>query len=499
MEGGDSKISNIEPNSEIKKLQIDPNVYEELLTDKDEEIIQLSQKLKYKENELKDINLKYEEIKNNYLTLEKSIKIFEEDSKKLSEELEHRIESEAELSKKISYFEVLKEENDISIKQMINLQEEIIHIQEQLSIQERLNHDLKIRWERLKKIYPNYLDFEKVEVENDNGIKKNEGHTWKVSDLFQDGEKVSEYIFKTEMIDGQIGLRIYIGSQAKIFSPKLIKENKEYLDDFRGITATEFARIKSSISILEIVEKSGWKNVSLPLGFDPFFWSPFIRDLISGFKSLPMVVRYDEIRLKRELKNVDYEHLWLVLHNLNVGSECWDKFEIRVSAANIQKNGFSRYPKFEIPLIDGKNKPFASWFPESADEWGQKFELRFSLDNDSLDLSVLKKMTTHDRLLILKILYAIPQMLQRLEVEKVAISRPWILWKDFVIDSLKIIQRMIVQPKNLIESTGDVSNENQADIEIKETTVKSEPKDLGVKRTRGNKKLIISKKGLKKV
>jgi two-component system chemotaxis sensor kinase CheA len=80
----------------------------------------------------------------------------------------------------------------------------------------------------------------------------------------------------------------------------------------------------------------------------------------------------------------------LEFYGLNFGANYWNKFEIRLGAALIEEGVFSQYPKFEIPLIEGKIKPFDSWFEESKDDSGPKLELRFSLEKNVFDILILQ-------------------------------------------------------------------------------------------------------------
>jgi hypothetical protein len=162
-------------------------------------------------------------------------------------------------------------------------------------------------------------------------------------------------------------------------------------------------------------------------------------------------LRYDAVKLKRELINPDYEHLWLELKGMSLGSRIWPKFEIRLGAAMVQRNGFSQFPKFEIPLIDGKTKPFNSWYAESQDDNGAKLELRFSLEKQVFDASVLTKLEGMDRALVLRLIYAMPDVLLRLEAEHASINRPWATWVGFAKAAVQVIEdsRGATQTKEL--------------------------------------------------
>jgi hypothetical protein len=166
---------------------------------------------------------------------------------------------------------------------------------------------------------------------------------------------------------------------------------------------------------------------------------------------LPTLLRYDAVKLKRELINPDYEHLWLEIKGMGLGGRTWPKFEIRIGAAMVERNGFSQFPKFEIPLIDGIKKPFDSWYAESQDDSGAKLELRFSLQKQVFDTSVWSRLDSPDKILFLRLIYSMPDVLLRLQAEHVAIHRPWTSWIDLAKSAMQVIEvnRTAAKPKDL--------------------------------------------------
>jgi len=169
---------------------------------------------------------------------------------------------------------------------------------------------------------------------------------------------------------------------------------------------------------------------------------------MAQLKALPPVLRYDDVVLKRELINPDYEHLWLEFRGLALGTSAWRKFEVRLGAALLQPDGFSQYPKFEFPLIDGKTKPFDSWYAESYDDSGAKLELRFALDKQAVDTAVLGKLSEADRGLLMRLVNAFPDALLRLDTKRTAIHRPWSTWVDFARGAVALLQASRTTPVN---------------------------------------------------
>ena len=332
------------------------------------------------------------------------------------------------------------QENELLLLQLMQAQEELVEYYEQKGEFEKLYLAYKARWERLEKRLPNYLDFGAIDIVNVDGLSDTPTITWQVKDFAQAGVALSEFSFVTTLQDGHPGLGLLKDGQPQAFVPKLLNTDKDHLATFLGLGTTEFRQLTAAITILEHLDAGNWQGFEFPAQFDLNCWRPSIQLLIAQLKTLPALLRYDEVHLKRELINPDYEHLWLEFRGLSMGATHLKKFEIRLGAALVQPHGFSHYPKFEIPLIDGKTKPFDSWYAESHDHSGAKLELRFALDKNVFDVAVWSKLSDADRALLSRLIYAMPEALKRLEAQKVAIHRPWTTWVNFAAGAVQVLE-----------------------------------------------------------
>ena len=324
--------------------------------------------------------------------------------------------------------------------QLAQIQEELGEISEKKSEIEKLYKTYKARYERVEKRLPQYSDYGDLQISRIDTASDNPLIIWKVKEFLIENDEPDEFIFAISLHDDQPGIGLVIDERPLIFSPKLLGSDRSQASIFLNYSTKQFRMLISAIQIFEKLESSNWIGVELLPEFDLGFWRPFIKNLIFQFKQLPLVLRYDEVKLKRELINPDYEHLWLEFYELTIGKLYWKKFEIRLGAALIEENGFSKYPKFEIPLIDGKSKPFDSWFAESRDDSGPKLELRFSLEKKVFDVAVWSKLSDEDRVLILRLIYAMPNALRALEKEKEILHRPIKVWIDFAKEAVKVME-----------------------------------------------------------
>ena len=348
------------------------------------------------------------------------------------------------------------QENELLLTQLMQVQEELESYYLDKTKFEQLYQDMLARWTRLEKRYPNYADYGSLELVTFDNLSDVPSITWRVKNYAQGGLAFDEFLFQTVLQDGQPGIALVNDAKQTATAdsalvPKLLKPQSKQLERFVRMGQTEFRQLRAVATIFTQLEVSGWRAVDLPQKFDLGFWRPSLKLLPTQIQALPMLLRYDAVKLKRELINPDYEHLWLEFNGMGLGARTWPKFEMRLGAAMVQRDGFSEFPKFEFPLIDGKTKPFDSWYAESQDDNGAKLELRFALEKKVFDTSVWGKLEDADKALLLRLIYVMPDVLLRLEAEGTSIHRPWATWVGFAKEAMQVIEasRAAAQPKQL--------------------------------------------------
>jgi len=140
----------------------------------------------------------------------------------------------------------------------------------------------------------------------------------------------------------------------------------------------------------------------------------------------PAKLRFDQVSLKREQVNPDYEHLWLRLENVSLDGKRWPEFEVRLSCAHVSPDHFGYFPKLEFPA-GASQAPFENWFVEATDDFGVKLELRFALP-DMLDMKVWWRIVPKDRAFILALIDRLPMMLEALRGQGIKLRRDWQDW-----------------------------------------------------------------------
>ena len=369
----------------------------------------------------------------------------------------------------------LREDSDSMLMHLHQVQEELERYYFSNQAIKLENQVIKSRWERLQKRLPSYFDFKSLEALAYDGVSEPQVISWQVKDyVHSNGSEFLELFFKTEFKNGvpSIILNDPEGSFEDIYlSPKLVFSDQGYASQFRAIGSNQWQRLVAAMNVLEFGLSSGWQETPMPDGCDLSFYANLLAQLISDFKKLPSIMRFDRVKLKRELQNPDYEHLWLEIYGLSYGQLKKPKLEMRLGAQLEKDIEFSRLPKYEFPLIDGKLEPFESWFPESADDFGSKFELRFALEKNVFDFATWSKLSAQDRELTYGLICLAPAMLDQMVARQVPINRDWKYWQDLSSKSALLLAALIQKmresrPADVIP----VSSNNVKNV-VKEVTI----------------------------
>jgi hypothetical protein len=343
-------------------------------------------------------------------------------------------------------------EKDLLLMQLHQIKEDSAHYFAENERLQQINKALSAKQSRLIERMPNYVDYGGLSIVSVDASSDIPQAVWKVADFSKANVVLSEFYFSTTMQDGLPGIALLDSphqqiDQNTLFIPGTITRSASQVEIFRNFTALEWQQIYGAITVLEqlVVSKTPDKVIHLNgvENFDLSFWKNSFQNLIVDIRKLPPVMRYNQIKLKREVQNPDYEHLWIEFYGIEFGDYQKSKLELRIGASLIEANGFSKYPKFELPLIDGKHKPFESWFAESRDDYGNKFELRFSLEKQVFDIGALQKLSEEDRRVFQALLFSLPAALTKLANNKISIIRPWNVWIDFVKASLLVMQKQV--------------------------------------------------------
>ncbi len=401
---------------------------------------------------------------------------------KLASERQTKIDSMAKLID--GQLKEVQEENELLLLQLHQVQEELEHHFLEHQKLQRENEVYQGRWKRLEEREPQYLDYESILPITVDTVSAKPRLDWRATNITMAGHVAETFLFTTFLEDGMPGVEITLAESDTTTKPvrliprALVKPNaSEALAQYRNMSLKDWQSLSTAIKAIEQFFKSpkrASRDQKLPDFFDIIFWRQSLSPLVADFKSLPAVFRFDEVKLKREQVNPDYEHLWLEFNGALYGQRHWSNLELRFAAANVQPGGFSRHPKVEIPKINGSIAPFETWFEEARDDFGPKMELRFDLNKQFFDLDVWSRVSSEDRAMLISMMGTIPFMLKTMEDHGVKISRPWEDWNLLASGMVEILRRIITETERISREAREAEAAKMAEMKaLKEAKSKA--------------------------
>ena len=384
-----------------------------------------------------------------------------------------------------------QEENFALVGNLNQIQEELEqHFLQKQQVQQEYN-SLQSRWKRIERNYPNLLDYDDIRLITVDSVSATPYLIWEAKNFYHANVIYPRFNMVTLLNEGRGGMSVLdpdvLGDKQaasrslskniifpyQLSNPLLIAQNYKLLGNI------PWKRTLSGVALLEEILQKIWPKSKFPKDMDPSFWRSSLTQLLLDLKQLPKTVTFERVILKRELRNVDYEHVWLEVHNLQFGNEYFiPKFEMRVGASLIQSPGFSRHPKFEFPLINGRVKPFETWYAESSDENGSKFELRFDLNKKVADFNALSKLSRPDLIFLVNVILSVPQFIQSLEDSQVPVARTWAPWRALV-EEANVLVAQILQSLAVAGTKADPKPQ-ASPVSLSGSAASIEPKKLEV-------------------
>ena len=345
----------------------------------------------------------------------------------------------------------LQEETELLLLQLHQVQEELENYFLKNQESEAKLSQQQARLKRVLEKLPDFIATESVRVEVVDS--KTQTLKWVVDGLEGHGIAKEHLEFETFVESGVLGIRFNkINSRnepnLKIWPSSCTSETLECIPAGKGNIMRQRAIFLRDLSA------SDWKLINaLPQLIKEHLCSAELETqlggaasesatkFLAGINALPKTFRYDLVTLKANKVNPDYEHLWFELHNASYDTYNWPKFEFRLGAAHIKPGQFSKYPKIEIPLIDGSIKPFASWFDESHDDFGPKWELRFDLNKKIYDSDLWLKLDSKDRDFIKQVLETFAKDSLPIDGKKIRMHRGFEDWSGLFRNCVSLIKK----------------------------------------------------------
>jgi hypothetical protein len=341
----------------------------------------------------------------------------------------------------------IQQENKVLLLQLHQVQEELEHFILQHQQGKQMH---QVHWSRLTSQYPEYCEWDRIVV-----LTATESAHWQVHGLMAIGRTLPLIEVSLDLTNDTPVLSLY--PPAQLTDAYLLHWTRQdgkltnvplqilrvQLDAEPGSVGRETLRRLAPTDLLLLQSICRALFLGLPSTQpDREVLVQHLQDLQTQLKQLPATWRFDAAQLKNEQVNPGYEHLCFSLKNARFGDRQWPEFEFCIGAAQVKKDKFSMLPRLEFPLPAKGNKQFENWFEESEDELGPKFELRFDIKKNAIDINAWQALNATDQMQVLSIIANLPQLMSQVEQQGAIISRKWDDWQHLVTSMQETLQSL---------------------------------------------------------
>ena len=150
-------------------------------------------------------------------------------------------------------------------------------------------------------------------------------------------------------------------------------------------------------------------------------WLTGLQRFAKLLSTWPATLRFDAVTIQRVVQQGDYSHLSLSLGNVMTPRGIFPGWDFRL--ATVAADGvFDANPRLEFGRGGGNESVFERWFVESRNAFGENLELRFTKQDQLLDLPLIwHRLTDADRRLMGQLVEQLPQIVARVAEQSASV------------------------------------------------------------------------------
>lgn len=327
-------------------------------------------------------------------------------------------------------------EREVVVNELLSVQE---HLEKSLRECRQLNSQCDESFGYIAKILlenPSVLTSNRLKI-RDLGAQANGHETqWEISDIYLQRRYHKILRFKTRLDNDGL---VFIMQREKNTQGPLVKwpSTHKKLDELelspvRGpinegknlnlasLGTTDWASLIELVSIIGNIVESD--NLLFEKSFKDSLYVG-LSDFKARLLNFPPVLRFDSISLAKILHQDSYWGVTLQLTNLMQGEKRWPTLIYSLASVDSSDKKLGENPRIELPKA--ASEFLDNWFIETADDRGERFELRFRRPNE-MDMFVWRKLSEIDQLRLISLLSILEVQLS--ELREIDVNMDWERW-----------------------------------------------------------------------
>lgn len=320
----------------------------------------------------------------------------------------------------------LVQENDSLLLELHNTQEQLehaLHINEVLELQ---LVEVEAKLKRMREAYPKYIDIGKATARvctiSDTGFI----FDWLIESVVIDSFEVDNIyvrfdtspgnerlIFPRFLSDSASNSWIEWDSIPHVLESLTICSDQPILECRQGkngkfLNATEWRTLIKILEILESLLKDRAEMLQLSETMI-VSQTAAVETLTRASKRWPIMLRHDKCDLIGMDVRIGYQGLQFRITNASISSRAVPELVFTLATVDEVPSLFGTYPRLEI--AKSSNTFLEGWFPESIDERGERWELRFAAPTE-MDMNIWSRLSNNDQILMAGIIAELPAIVE---------------------------------------------------------------------------------------
>ena len=166
---------------------------------------------------------------------------------------------------------------------------------------------------------------------------------------------------------------------------------------------------------------------------DATLWKSTATDLAKQCQEIDSFISMEDVKLKEEMVTQSYSHLWLKFDSLQYRKSIFSNYEFKFAVIEEAKN---QRILLEFRDLESVRPPFSVWPPKNCDQFGPKLMVNITPNSNSIKISLSDKLVSEDKDMLAALVKKLPSIVGQLSAGGYTSKRGWASWEE-TINSLR--------------------------------------------------------------